>query len=169
MMAPQKKKPLPGQHRKVEPLTRKMEAVAPPRPQLEVLQERMDQTATAVQMDKLHGEAMGRIDATRAEMHKLHGETMGRMDILQERMKSMATREEMHKLHGEAMGRIDVLQEHMKSMATTAEMYKLHGEAMDRIGKVEGDLTFIKWTLSVFVAPLTIAMAAGIIKLVFFP
>jgi len=55
MMAPQKKKPLPGQHRKVEPLTRKMEAAAPPRPQLEVLQERMNQTATAVQFVHLHG------------------------------------------------------------------------------------------------------------------
>ena len=88
MMAPQKKKPLPGQHHKVEPLTRKMEAAAPPRPQLEVLQERMNQTATAVQVDKLHGEAMGRIE------------------ILQERTKSMATTADMNKLHGEAMERI---------------------------------------------------------------
>ena len=179
MMAPQKKKPLPGQHRKVEPLTRKIEAVAPPRPQLEVLQERMNQTATAVQVDKLHGEAMGRMDATRAEMHELHGETMGRIDILQERMGHMATREEMHELHGEAMGRIEILQERTKSMATTADMNKLHGEAMERIGKVEtcigeikGDLKFIKWiggTLGIAIVAGLITMIAGLAKIIFFP
>ena len=161
MMAPQKKKPLPGQHRKVEPLTRKMEAAAPPRPQLEVLQERMNQTATAVQVDKLHGEAMGRID------------------ILQERMGHMATREEMHELHSEAMGRIEILQERTKSMATTADMNKLHGEAMERIGKVEtcigeikGDLKFIKWiggTLGIAIVAGLITMIAGLAKIIFFP
>jgi len=196
MMAPQKKKPLPGQHHKVEPLTRKMEAAAPPRPQLEVLQERMNQTATAVQVDKLHGEAMGRIDATRAEMHKLHGETMGRMDAMQERMDHMATREEMHKLHGETMGRIDILQERMghmatreemhelhgeamgrieilqertKSMATTADMNKLHGEAMERIGKVETCIGEIKGDLKFIKwigGTLGIAIVAGLITMI---
>ena len=148
-MTTQKKKPRPGQHRKVEPLTEKVEPVTPLHPQFEVLQERMNHLATREQMA-----------ATTMQMNKLHGEAMARMDVMQAHMDHMATREEMHKLHGETMGSIE---------ATRAEMHKLHGEAMGRIGRVEGDLTVIKWTLAVFVAPLIIAMAAGILKLVFFP
>ncbi|MDD9868371.1 MAG: hypothetical protein OXU50_00505 [Gammaproteobacteria bacterium] len=180
MMTTQKKKPLPGQHRKVGPLTEKVEPIMAPHPQLEVLQERMNHLATREQMNNLRGEAMGRMD-------KLHGEAM-------EKISHMATRDEMYKLHGEAMTRMDelhstamermdvlqervnqtaatveVLRERTSHMPTRAEMHKLHGEAMERIGRVEGDLTVIKWTLSVFVAPLIIAMAAGILKLVFFP
>jgi len=78
---------------------------------------------------------------------------------------------------------LEVLEERMKHMATdvqlselTAEMNKLHGEGMERMakiegrmGKVESEMATIKWILSVFVAPLMVAMALGMIKLVFFP
>jgi len=68
MMTTQKKKPLPGQHRKVGPLTEKVEPIMAPHPQLEVLQERMNHLATREQMN-----------ATTAQMNKLHGEAMERI------------------------------------------------------------------------------------------
>ena len=176
MMTTQKMKPLPAQHRKVEPLTEKVEPVTPLHPQFEVLQERMNHlatreqmAATTMQMHKLHGEAMERM-ATKADMHatvaqmnKLHGEAMARMDVMQAHMDHMATKAEMHKLHGEAMGQMD----------------KLHGKAMERIGNVEtrmgvmeSDLKSIKWivgTLGVAIVVGLITIIAGLAKLIFFP
>lgn len=85
---------------------------------------------------------------------------------------------------------LEVLEERMKHMATgvqlsalTAEMNKLHGETMNRMGKMEGrigvvegrmgkiesEMAAIKWILSVFVAPLMVAITVGMIKLIFFP
>ncbi|MDD9885580.1 MAG: hypothetical protein OXU83_00185, partial [Gammaproteobacteria bacterium] len=140
------------------------------------------------EMHRLHGEAMGSIEATRTEMHKLHGEAMGRMDVLQERVnqtatavevlqertKHMATKAEMHKLHGEAMERMDKL--HGEAMG---QMDKLHGKAMERIGNVEtrmgvmeSDLKSIKWivgTLGVAIVVGLITIIAGLAKLIFFP
>jgi len=67
MMTSQRKKPLPDQHPKAGPPARKVEAARkvepaePPQPQLEVLQERMNQMATREEMQKLRGEFMERI------------------------------------------------------------------------------------------------------------
>jgi len=169
MMTTQKKKPLPGQHRKVGPLTEKVEPIMAPHPQLEVLQERMNHLATREQMNNLRGEAMEKIShmATRDEMYKLHGEAMMRMDELHST--AMERMDVLQERVNQTAATVEVLRERTSHMPTRAEMHKLHGEAMERIGRVEGDLTVIKWTLAVFVAPLIIAMAAGILKLVFFP
>jgi len=163
MMTTQKKKPLPGQHRKVEPLTEKVEPVTPPHPQFEVLQERMNHLATREQMA-----------ATTMQMNKLHGEAMARMDVMQAHMDHMATKAEMHKLHGEAMERMDKL--HGEAMG---QMDKLHGKAMERIGNVEtrmgvmeSDLKSIKWivgTLGVAIVVGLITIIAGLAKLIFSP
>ena len=196
MMTTQKKKPLPGQHRKVGPLTEKVEPIMAPHPQLEVLQERMNHLATREQMNNLRGEAMEKIShmATRDEMHKLHGEAMARMDQMEGQM---ATKDEMYKLHGEAMTRMDklhgvamermdvlqervnptaatveVLRERTSHMPTKAEMHKLHGEAMERIGEMASDLRLIKWiggALGSAIIAGLIAIIAGFIKLFFFP
>jgi len=90
-----------------------------------------------------------------------------RLEVLEERVKHTATSAElsattaqMNKLHGEA----------------TAGMNKLHGEATERMARMEGrmvkiesDLATIKWILSVFLAPFMVAIALGMLKLIFFP
>jgi len=168
-MTTQKQKPLHDQPRKVGPLTEKVEPIMAPHPQLEVLQERMNHLATREQMNNLRGEAMEKIShmATRDEMYKLHGEAMTRMDELHST--AMERMDVLQERVNQTAATVEVLRERTSHMPTKAEMHKLHGEAMERIGRVEGDLTVIKWTLAVFVAPLIIAMAAGILKLVFFP
>jgi len=72
-------------------------------------------------------------------------------EVLEERMKHMATdvqlselTADMNKLHGEAMTR----------------MNELHLAAMERIGKVEGDVTFIKWLVVAF----AVAGIAGFVR-----
>jgi len=197
MMTSQRKKPLPDQHPKAGPPARKVEAARkvepaePPQPQLEVLYEQMNRLATreqvdatTVQMNKLHGEAIWRINQVAATVDILQ-ERMGQMatkeqlgqvattvDVLQERMKQMATREEMHKLHDETMRRIDVLHERTSQMATREEMRELHGESMERIGKVEicmgevkSELRLIRW----IGGALGVAIIAGLVRIIFFP
>jgi len=197
--------PLPGHRRGMEvrdsaaeateaaEASRKVEATAPPHPQLEVLQERMNQLATKEQVGQL---------ATAVEVlqervdHTATKEQMGQMatavEVLQERMDQMATKEQMAQMATkEQMAQMATKEqmaqmatkEQMSQMATRAEMYKLHGETMERMnnlhlaamersgrleermGKMESSLTFIKWVGST----LWVAIIAGLVKIIFFP
>jgi len=158
MMTSQRKKPLPDQHPKAGPPARKVEAARkvepaePPQPQLEVLYEQMNRLATreqvdatTVQMNKLHGEAIWRINQVAATVDVLQ-ERMGQM-ATREQLDQMATREQLDQMAtkeqlaqmatkeqlGQVAAAVDVLQERMKQMATREEMHKLHDETMRRI------------------------------------
>jgi len=96
------------------------------------------------------------------------------LEVLEERMKHMATDvqlnaviAQMNKLHGETMNRMGKMEGRVG--VVESRLGERIGRGEGRMSKIEADLAIIKWILSVFVAPLMVAMALGIIKLVFFP